>query len=1342
MLGAVGMDMTGSGLGGLNGFGLGGDIWSTNGFSFESPLKDLLDSQNYTVEDLLQEDELLQELRGCHEILISYLSTETAVTKLIQYIILQQPSPSLSSLSSAAARPMNGSHIPTSSKNSNNTNIDGSHDTKQKKPGKWLLRLLQDLQQSMAFMNDAQNQTQQPLDPSSSSLQLELRQIRFPYMACEIICCEIPSIINTLVDGKCIFHPSMTPTNENDISNTEKRVPSPPQDEETIVVDDDNPNEAVSDPNVVTTLPATTTAMSTITDVTQIITTDSQGDMVEVMAQTNHSTTTLEEENETAIVATAAEEEEEPPQPLSLLDLLFSLLYYTPTGAMDDYRAGYLDKILSVLFRKRPEELTAYINDGGIYGRDTLIQCMFRHLYAHSIMQITQRLLLPQRPIGQPQEQLQQEQQQAQEQSLSLKYIEDDDDDEEVANILIIPEHQIIQEEYQAQPSYDLNNNANAENGAEIMAGTDDPEAFQVRCDWGNSPEVLDMLLDKLIGPQPRSSLLSDIEDSQVLDLSLNASEVLITIIQNSMLSSTTMLTLTSNDVITRIVDAATTLPDPEYFSSHESLLTSAMNVLESLVLQLGGYGAVGTMTLLPEGDMMNPSLVQNDVGTDGNVIFEEDPAPSLTHKLTDQIQEVDSDDTLNTGQEVGLVDDNNLISDLSAMLDQLPRLLERLSFLLRHPSATLWTSPTQFSKYQPVHLLGNSRLRIVRVLESLVLLGDPDVDSILVQSNCLEICLDFFWDFQWCSMLHQSVANLLVHVFEGQNTRFEMQKYFLVKCNLLGRLMDSFTDDKCCHEIGNTINTNDQTLSAGENKNDLFETTDDKLGTQMDSDAVELPSMHGNKIVSPIDGKEVSAPGETHLSPPAQTLRCGYMGHVIIICQALVHAYTSNPHEHVMNEDADGLENDQMINMNNISYEEAEHDSSAVSSKKVRVEVEELESPLGVNSEDLEDEPFSPKDIYGDPLLLFEIVYTHQLADKWHEFVDTTLAAETEIQSTPLGGASMQIPVGDMLLSHRPGLADEGYMMGDDGEGPPVPPRGMLGGGDMIHMDENDLDIAASLMAGLSYGRPNAPDIDEDHSNNSGDSEKSYNSGETAREKVGYAFDDPLGKVGGLGIELDTLTKYSTGGAATGVPYNGDDDDGSHSSDEDDIDSKRSGSGDVPVMDLFAGNFNYEQSSIGESNVIPAEQFANFAAFDTSGTDDVGVFVTVVDEVLPVQKTANSSASAELDNLFGKGDHAELLEMDDFPTELTLSPIKPTTSFEEQNFVDVTIADNARYGDTGIANNDDMKSNLFDEQELIVEEKTMIFDVDIETAPSDELMADQIKPVSLGTMKKDIGQL
>ena len=53
-----------------------GDIWSTEAFGFAttSPLKELLDSNSFTLVDLLAQDELLQELRGCEMKLIEYFN--------------------------------------------------------------------------------------------------------------------------------------------------------------------------------------------------------------------------------------------------------------------------------------------------------------------------------------------------------------------------------------------------------------------------------------------------------------------------------------------------------------------------------------------------------------------------------------------------------------------------------------------------------------------------------------------------------------------------------------------------------------------------------------------------------------------------------------------------------------------------------------------------------------------------------------------------------------------------------------------------------------------------------------------------------------------------------------------------------------------------------------------------------------------------------------------------------------------------------------------------------------------------------------------------------------------
>ena len=41
-----------------------GDIWSIQGISFASPINDILDKDSFTLEELLQEDELLQEVKA------------------------------------------------------------------------------------------------------------------------------------------------------------------------------------------------------------------------------------------------------------------------------------------------------------------------------------------------------------------------------------------------------------------------------------------------------------------------------------------------------------------------------------------------------------------------------------------------------------------------------------------------------------------------------------------------------------------------------------------------------------------------------------------------------------------------------------------------------------------------------------------------------------------------------------------------------------------------------------------------------------------------------------------------------------------------------------------------------------------------------------------------------------------------------------------------------------------------------------------------------------------------------------------------------------------------------
>ena len=733
------------------------------------------------------------------------------------------------------------------------------------------------------------------------------------------------------------------------------------------------------------------------------------------------------------------------------------------------------------------------------------------------------------------------------------------------------------------------------------------------------------------------------------------------------------------------------------------------MNVLESLILQLGGYGSVGTISLLP--------TEENGEGQDGQPTGEQPPPPQF--------------------------------ADLKSLLVHIPSLLRSLSILLQHPSCETWRSPMQFSKPpDPQLLLGMSRLRIVRLLESLVLLGESNVDALLCQSDCLEICLDLFWKFQWCSMLHQSVANLLVHVFEGANARSEMQEYFLVKCNLLGRLMDSLAegilgephfglrDDAAIADFSaqevviamkNLKLDNEHAPVNAPQPNDLGARTDDDVGRvptddiipvsdddvdavleqqqveQQEADAAGvMPVFAGGEPIQEQNAQEESVMSVGQVSTeavrfesrdastvgamldgaPAQSFRLGYMGHVIIICQALVHACSTENEEPENTAPDSTMEEEDDPRMSLLPESQQEQaklngdltpDSITPPPREANPMAESLVAGDPAGRDDGESARAGDSDAEGIPppnlLMLSKLIDSHPLQTRWHEFVRTTLATETTIQSTPLGGYNnIPLPGGDPLHAHRP-LGDGDDF--DDGSGQPnMPPRGMLGGGDVLDLDDNDLDIAASMMAGLHLGHISRGNREGDDDNDSSDGEEgSEGSGNTYDEqaaKGGYFFDDPLGnkRESGLGLALGNLGQYHAGSSGSDEE-GGSDNSSDHSSDEEDggapLRRTSSNGDDVPVMNLFAGNLPAdEEEKPNEASPFEENTWSNFANFDDAfagaSSADTGTGFTLdfdaafasnsPDSENPFPAPPTGPANGDVDDIFGgPTPHAILLD-------------------------------------------------------------------------------------------------
>lgn len=1171
-----------------------GDIWCNGAFSFESPLKDLLDTGVYTLEQLLAEDELLQELRGVHPALTGFLSTEEAVAGLIRYIILppEEPpalkprgpppssppscTPNGDEAAAASAEtetdgenpggssemaeesppteerhqqhPLRPQYLQKAEGAQHDIAADpGAEQLVKKEPGKWLL-----------------GQPEEPPRPPVVARRTEqeerdARHVRYPYMACEVLCCEVQGIIDVLVDG------SVPASVELQKDEEEK--------EEGGAVE---PKPAVDCEADAAPAPPPAAAQNGVTSA----------------------------ERPTPGGAN--------PRAQTILDLLFSILYESRPGEIDDYRAGYFDKVLSVLFRRRPQAMTQYMNEGGGRGNITLMSAMFKHLYSHSIMQIIQRLLLPQTPLPpKPQDD------------------GDKDDGEGDGDELF---------------------------SGTLLEGTDMDGLGSFRCNWSELEASLEMLLDCLIGDK----IAPEIEKDEELKLSLyqNASEVLITIIQNSPLTSPTLHLLTTDPVTERLILAAAHIEEGTTFSNHDSRLTCAMNVLESLILQLGGYGSVGTM-IYPEDEEEDHGEGDGDTA-DELLIGGSDPIAQGVAKEPS----TRSNTQANAGDAL-----HQRYATSETLVRHLPTLLSSLGELLRYSGAENWVSQMQFSRTQPQKILGSSRLRIVRLLESLVLLGDPIVDSLLCESQCLEICLDLFWKFQWCSMLHQSVANLLVHVFEGQNARSELQSYFLVRCNLLGRLMDSFWEGT------------EEFTSAGVNTNDIV--TDSVMGLKDDTDIAPLSSVAIEKVSSddvlPVSDDDVDAAMEqqeaSSLVPlgveaprrpehdsdesrihglpehtPPQSFRLGYMGHVIIICQALVHACTNDGKCEERSMAGGGIpieENGELDQFVGAFDEDDQPPQQQADSF-----VDALERGRACGSVGTDATP-------SGTLILAQLVESHSLSKQWQLFVSTTLASETAIQSTPLGGFHGSSRGMDPLHAHRPGLADDGGYDDDDGAAPPLPPRGLLIGGDVIDMDDNDLDVAASMMAGMSLARSSERGVRTDQDMLAGIQAQS--SGST---RGGYVFDDPLGD-GRFG-------KF-------------DDDDDSSSDEESELSGNTGDSGgaasdgaqqdnstepDAPVMDLFAGNFDaFGDKDSGRQEDGTWSDFANFddafgcgQASDDDPADEPksnvdSVFGDVNDHAILLEELDNPPVSEPHKLGFGEG---HVLDDDPVAVEVEAVPEQP----------------------------------------------------------------------------------
>lgn len=985
-----------------------GDIWSTGAFAFESPLKDLLDTQNYTLEDLLAEDELLQELRGLHPTLVSYFSKEENVTGLIRYLV--NPPITFQEF------------LFTNAVNKNNENRNETHDDVHDK-SKDEKSSSDDTSQSGWLLE----KTSEPIDEDADEdmtprEEFENISIRFPYMACEVICCEISNVLDIIVDGYVSSHEGTEHDQEDE----------------------------------------------------------------------SHET---------------------------ILDLLFSMLFTTPQYQLDDRRAGYLEKILSMLFRTRQDAMTAYINGDHLKetnhlecneqtvaipkhrgGGEALLKALFRQLHSNSITQIVQHMFMPK----------------------PLPFSSGDDEQSEDKHL----------DEYPTDDTDEM--------------GSDLDYYCGINCNWVDSGIGVQLLLDGLFVDEGEHS------EAQ-LNASQHSSEILTLVIQHSQLDSNMIKTLVSEQILSKLIQSAcgsddSNLSPPATFKIHESTMTTAMNVLEIFILQLGGYGTIPTEQQEDEHE-----VVENDSDSNSDSKMVKATVSNSNH------EEKSEQMKLEVAQH---------------LIPYLPSFLACLGQLLTHPDTVKWTSPCQFSNVEQP-MLGSSRLRIVRLIESLVLLSIREVDLLLCGSDCLQICLDLFWAFPWCSMLHQSVANLLVHVLEGGEDRIDLQMYFLRRCNLPRRLMDSFLDPSFSSNAkkegyGGAVKQTNSSFVNRSNPTMLEPETMPVLNEDADSvpeSAVQKSECAENEQSHAVaHSDETKESNNNEVSRKDLSFRLGYMGHVIIICQALLHAC-----EEVETSESTKTE--------------------ATGEGEAKQEGQEVNNLSSTNCKNITLSLLQGMPCYSD----------------WLTFVNTTLASETAVQSTPLGGyyVAQAENNGDIGTESTWNTASEFDEAENElGHGHPY-----IVSSEEIDLDDADLDIAASMMESMNLPGSEENGKSQGHRRQRGvisgqDSSKGSDFGTVVdiyKASTDYVFDDPLGSQNQFDVDDDEVK-----------------DENSNDVDDDD----------APVMDLFAGNFElpYDQNNIDTG-------WANFddAFGDATPFPDIQTSVqTNAHEYIANDGGSNSSSSED----------------------------------------------------------------------------------------------------------------
>lgn len=262
----------------------------------------------------------------------------------------------------------------------------------------------------------------------------------------------------------------------------------------------------------------------------------------------------------------------------------------------------------------------------------------------------------------------------------------------------------------------------------------DDRQNYQ--CNWSSIPEACDMLCDCML-------------DLQNADVPSHVSDLLITVLQLSPPDASILYNLCNPECLKKLFSAAfaenanhNLVECP--LSPVASVSLAALSVLESLVSRIC--------------EAMVPPGIENVCHIDDSLL-----STGVINSI-DEAESIDKDIDLQILNQLK-ASISNICSALAPHLSTVHDQLE--SYLNKSPCGIL---ATQTKSTLP--RLGHRGLLMVKLIESVVRLGNSGIDKLLCDTKVLSTSVELIFTFKFNSLLHLTVQRIVLMVVEGGAAR------------------------------------------------------------------------------------------------------------------------------------------------------------------------------------------------------------------------------------------------------------------------------------------------------------------------------------------------------------------------------------------------------------------------------------------------------------------------------------------------------------------------------------------------------------------------------------------